>query len=66
MEIEQRWYTTAEVADLLRVHPRTIQRAILDGELRGIKLSNRAGWRISEADLQAWLAGRANKPPASQ
>ncbi|HEV2461793.1 MAG TPA: helix-turn-helix domain-containing protein [Ktedonobacterales bacterium] len=65
MEIEQRWYTTAEIAKLLHVHPRTIQRAILDAELRAIKLSNRAGWRISEHDLQAWLASMANKPPMS-
>ena len=65
VEIDQRWYTVAEVAERLRVNPRTIIRHIEKGELRAVKLPTPAGWRISEADLRAWLESRANKPPVS-
>jgi excisionase family DNA binding protein len=62
MEIEQRWYSTAEIAARLHINSRTVARAILQGELRAVKLSNRAGWRVSEADLQAWLESKQSKP----
>jgi excisionase family DNA binding protein len=58
MDAEQHWYSTAEIAALLHIHPRTVARAILRGELRAVKLGSPAGWRISEEDLQAWLAAR--------
>ncbi len=63
VELEQKWYTTAEVAERLGVTTRVIQRAILEHRLRAVKLSNRGGWRIAERDLQAWLASMANMPP---
>ena len=63
VDIDQRWFTVAEVAERLRVNRRTIIRHIEKGELRAVKLPQPAGWRISEADLGAWLASRANRPP---
>ena len=63
VELDQKWYTVREVAELLRVNRQTIIRHIEKGELRAVKLPSPAGWRIGEADLGAWLASRANKPP---
>ncbi len=47
------YYTVDEVADLLKVHPQTIRRWLRRGELTGADTP--AGWRITTADLDAWL-----------
>ncbi|MFW5837114.1 MAG: helix-turn-helix domain-containing protein [Desulfovibrionaceae bacterium] len=44
-----RLYTIQEVADILRVHPRTIYRLIRDADLRAIKVGSQ--WRIAESAL---------------
>jgi excisionase family DNA binding protein len=59
---DDRYYTAAEVARLLRVDTRTVTRAIAAGALRAIKMGDRAGWRIGQHDLDAWLDSRANRP----
>ena len=47
--------TVDEVAERLRVHPRTVKRWLADGKLRGKLLGDRAGWRIAEVDLQRFM-----------
>ncbi|MDK2957215.1 MAG: hypothetical protein PWQ57_2711 [Desulfovibrionales bacterium] len=42
-------YTIQEVADILRVHPRTIYRLIREADLKAIKVGSQ--WRISETAL---------------
>ena len=49
-----RFYTTAQVAELLSVSQRTVRRWIATGELVAHKLGR--GVRISEADLKTFLA----------
>ena len=52
-------FTVDEVATRLKVTPLTVRRWLNSGELDGTRLSaGRAGWRISEADLAAFLAKR--------
>ena len=52
-------YLTAEqVAERLQVHPRTVKRWLQAGELNGYQLGDRAGWRVSEDDLTAFLDKR--------
>ena len=51
-----RLLTVSEAADRLRLNPETIRRWLRDGRLSGLWLgSDKAGWRISEQDLDAFL-----------
>ncbi len=55
------WFTVDEVAERLKVNPVTVRGWIRSGELKAVQLG-RAGYRIIEADLQAFLDQR--KPAA--
>ena len=46
--------TPEEVAEILKVKPETIRRWLRRGELSGS--STPAGWRLTPADLETWLA----------
>jgi excisionase family DNA binding protein len=51
--------TVQEVADRLRVTPLTVRRWINAGDLAAVKLGgDKAGWRIEEVDLVAFLDQR--------
>jgi excisionase family DNA binding protein len=52
--------TVAEVAERLRVYPGTVKRWLRDGKLVGVQLGDRAGWRIAEEDLEAFLERQKN------
>jgi excisionase family DNA binding protein len=45
--------TISEVAEVLRVHPTTIYRAVKRGELPAFKIGG--NWRVSRASLELWL-----------
>jgi len=49
--------TRSEVARFLRVHPRTIERWLLNGNLKGYKLGNgkTALWRIPKSEINKFL-----------
>lgn len=49
--------TRKEVADLLRVDPRTVERWLRSGKLKGYKLGSgkTAPWRIDEVEVQKFL-----------
>jgi excisionase family DNA binding protein len=54
-----RLLTVTEAAERLRLNPETIRRWLRDGRLSGVWLgSDKAGWRISERDLDAFLRAR--------
>ena len=48
-------YTTAEVAERLRVHPETVRQWLRDGEMRGTILGRKAGWRVPETELRRFI-----------
>ena len=51
--------TVPEVADRLRLNPETIRRMLRDGRLSGFRIgADNAGWRVSEADLVAFIRER--------
>lgn len=45
---------TDEVAEVIGVHVATVRRWLNSGELPGANTP--AGWRITKADIEAWLA----------
>lgn len=51
MSEEQQIYTVNEVAQLLRVHPRTVRNMIRDGELEAFMV--RSEYRITQSALDA-------------
>ncbi|MGE0542429.1 MAG: helix-turn-helix domain-containing protein [Dehalococcoidia bacterium] len=48
-------YTIEEVAEVLQVNPRTINRMLDRGELKGFKVGRL--WRISQEALDAYMRG---------
>ena len=48
------YYTTEEVAEMLKVTPDSVRRWIRDGKLKSIKLSGKF-IRISQEDLQVFI-----------
>jgi excisionase family DNA binding protein len=57
-------YSTEELAAILGVHRRTIQRLILSGELGAIKVGRRL--RVTEAQLKAFVQQQAIRQDATQ
>lgn len=51
--------TPEEVAKILKVTPETIRKWLRKGELTGADTP--AGWRLTPADLEAWL--EKHRPP---
>lgn len=52
--------TPNDVAQRLQVNERTVTQWLRKNHLRGFKIGKE--WRVSEADLQAFLEAGANKP----
>ena len=48
--------TVEEVAERLNLHVESVRRYIRAKELKAIKFGNRGGYRITEEDLQAFIA----------
>lgn len=57
------YLTTAEIAATLKVHPETVKNWLRSGALKGFVLSDRAGWRIRESDLAAFIREREERGP---
>ena len=51
--------TTEEAAELLRMHVRTVQRLIRDGEIRAFKVGGR--WKIPVEEIEALEKRNASK-----
>jgi excisionase family DNA binding protein len=56
--------TTAQVAELLQISPRTVQRAIRRGELK----AHRVGriYRVNDQDLREWWEKIRTMPPSPE
>jgi excisionase family DNA binding protein len=56
---EAQFLTVAQVCERLQVTPNAVRRWLTSGQLGGVRLGGkRTGWRISEDDLQAFIAMR--------
>ena len=49
----ERWYTPEEIADKLRISPKTVRNYLRAKKLGGIKFGKT--WRVSDADLQEFI-----------
>jgi excisionase family DNA binding protein len=69
---EEKMLSVQDVVERLGVHEQTVRRWIKSGELVAYALGDRAGYRVSPQDLQAFLdrrrvvvdEGHAKKPAA--
>jgi len=52
--MELNYYTTEEIATLLKVDIETVRRWLRDGKLKGIKAGD--SWRVAERELTAFLS----------
>lgn len=53
--VDERWFTTRQVADLLQVSEPTVRRWLKSGRLAGINLSGKSGWRVRESEVNAFI-----------
>lgn len=56
------WLTVGDVVARLKVHERTVRRWIDDGRLPAKRLGGRAGYRIAESDLLAFMEADTRAP----
>jgi excisionase family DNA binding protein len=59
----ERHYATAELAELLAVHPQTIRRAALAGRLRSVRVGRDR--RYPESAVRAWLESLVERRAAA-
>jgi excisionase family DNA binding protein len=56
LTMAERLLTVSQVAERMQVNPETVRRWLRSGRLRGsLPGGDKAGWRISEADLQRFI-----------
>lgn len=53
------FFTSAEVADKLKLNQQVVVRKLQTGEIPGYKIGK--DWRISDRQLAAWLESRSNQ-----
>lgn len=58
-EAPERLLTVEDIRQRLQVNPQSVRKWLRDGELRGIRFGRRGGWRVREADFQAFLRKRS-------
>ncbi len=56
-----KFYSTGELADMLKMNVQVIARKLQHGELIGYKIGK--DWRIKESDLMEWLERHSNREP---
>ncbi|MBD3330148.1 helix-turn-helix domain-containing protein [Candidatus Peregrinibacteria bacterium] len=58
--LDEKFYTTDQVARILQIHPFTVLKFIKQGRLKGIKLGR--VYRIMEKDINTFLEERMTQP----
>ena len=51
--MDNSYYSVDQIAKMLRMHPKTIQRYIREGKLSAVKIGK--GWRVSGHDLSRFM-----------
>jgi excisionase family DNA binding protein len=54
----ERWYSVADIAQMLEVHEQTVRDWLKAGELIGYRFSGKTGYRVRQGDLEQFLATR--------
>jgi excisionase family DNA binding protein len=49
----ERFLDSHQAADLLQIHPKTLQRLARKGEIRGMRIGKL--WRFRTSDLDVWV-----------
>lgn len=62
--IEDTWLTVEDIAKRMKVTDQTVRRWLKSGELVGTNFGGRTGYRIREADANAFLERRVGKAAA--
>jgi len=50
--MKETYHTVEQIAQMLQMHPKTVQRYIREGKLRAVKVGK--GWRVSGHDLSVF------------
>jgi excisionase family DNA binding protein len=61
---DERWFTTKQIAELLQVSDATVWRWLKSGQMRGINLSGKSGWRVRKSEVNAFIEAREGKVAA--
>ena len=59
---EERWLTVQKIANRLDINEQTVRRWLRSAELPGVLIADRAGYRVREKDLYAFLRARGWEP----
>jgi excisionase family DNA binding protein len=62
--VDGQWVTVAQIAERLSIAEETVRRWLRSGDLCGVRLSDRAGWRVKESDVARYLAELASQQRA--
>jgi len=62
--MDEKFFTTEQVANILQVHPFTILKFIKQGKLKGIKLGR--VYRIKESDVEQFIEDRMTGGPSKK
>ena len=57
-----RWLTVEDICNRLQLHPQTVRRWLRSGELSGVLIGDRGGYRVHPDDLAAFLKARGYTP----
>ena len=58
MGTQEHWLTVEDVAKRLDVTEETVRRLLRRGDLPGMQISKRSGWRLREEDVDAFIRSR--------
>ncbi|WP_304944384.1 helix-turn-helix domain-containing protein [Vallitalea guaymasensis] len=59
--MENKFYTVDQVAEMLKIHPKTVRKYVREGKLRGTKVGKQ--WRVTGHDLSLFMEGQENIVP---
>ena len=62
--MQEKFYTVERIAEMLEMHPKTIQKYIREGKLRATKVGK--AWRVSGHDLSLFVQANGEANPLIQ
>ncbi len=57
--MSEQYYTVEQISEILKMHPKTIQRYIREGKLNAVKIGK--GWRVNGHDLSTFMESEAGQ-----